>query len=183
MYGLCTADSSGEEHGPWWVDGTAVEVKNVGSPDGPFVFKKENMKLWWEWKADLGVVNEKRNGGWMWPKYTVCIYEVLKELIKLAYRPMYVCIQNCVYYSLTIFYMHIIFSDHIQPLYLFLLSSCFHWSLPSSPASFPPAFLPSMCDALGLLRITCIGRGHLLEYEQLANGYTNEEKTPPPGYY
>lgn len=37
-----------------------------------------------------------------------------------------------------------------------------------------------MCDALGLLRITCMGRGHLLEYEQLANGYTNEEKNSPP---
>lgn len=46
-------DSSGEErglwwveeHDPWWVDGTAVEVRNTGSPDGPFVFKKEDMKL------------------------------------------------------------------------------------------------------------------------------------------
>lgn len=25
-----------------------------------------------------------------------------------------------------------------------------------------------------------MGRGHLLEYEQLANGYTNEEKNSPP---
>lgn len=63
MYGLCSADNSGEEHGPWWIDGTAVEVKNVGSPDGQFVFKMENMKLWWGWKADLGVVNEKMKKG------------------------------------------------------------------------------------------------------------------------
>lgn len=37
---LRTTDRSGEECGPWWVDVTAVEVRNTGSADGPFVFKK-----------------------------------------------------------------------------------------------------------------------------------------------
>lgn len=52
---LCMTDSSGEErgpwwveeHDPWWVDSTAVEVRNTGSPNGSFVFKKEDMKLGW----------------------------------------------------------------------------------------------------------------------------------------